>query len=417
MDKAQARRILGVSENATPEEIKKAYRKLALQHHPDKGGDAEKFKEIANAYEVLTNQSSRSNNHSSSSNDKADADTKVWAKQEILNKLKEIYITFTELERMAVKIRGQAPDFYGAVKDAKDYSNKINGMATKTEIIDFVAKVRVFLDGAAKVYREWEKEQEQQQTPPPSPAGDFSSNLYGDFICSHCGKFVTNTFIHKHSDGAKCCSADCIANYIADKITKDNDSSGNSSFNFSFNNPPPTTNNFSTPPPSSSSDNSSSDEDDIPAPSPKNEDWKKSFQDLKKQWEEEDEEDEEEIELISQRLKVLNNINQELNNKGVSGEELTRKWGKKWEKEIEESNSLTWLTRMENNLKTAISEISEWKKQNPGQTYNQNGLGESYDEPGLLRRKEIWIISGVIIVIILVVAWIRGRRKIKKIKK
>lgn len=50
-------KILGVSKEATEEEIKKAYRKLALQYHPDKnGGDKkaeEKFKEIAAAYEIL----------------------------------------------------------------------------------------------------------------------------------------------------------------------------------------------------------------------------------------------------------------------------------------------------------------------------------------------------------------------------
>lgn len=45
--------ILGVSENATPEEIKKAYRKLANQHHPDKGGDQAKFKDISVAYDTL----------------------------------------------------------------------------------------------------------------------------------------------------------------------------------------------------------------------------------------------------------------------------------------------------------------------------------------------------------------------------
>jgi DnaJ family protein A protein 2 len=47
--------ILGVSPGATPEEIRKAYRKLAVKHHPDKGGDAEKFKEVSAAYEALTN--------------------------------------------------------------------------------------------------------------------------------------------------------------------------------------------------------------------------------------------------------------------------------------------------------------------------------------------------------------------------
>jgi curved DNA-binding protein len=45
---------LGVGENASPDEIKKAYRKLANQHHPDKGGDQAKFKDISVAYDTLS---------------------------------------------------------------------------------------------------------------------------------------------------------------------------------------------------------------------------------------------------------------------------------------------------------------------------------------------------------------------------
>lgn len=51
------RKVLGVDKNATEEEIKKAYKKLAKQHHPDKGGSEEKFKEISQAYSQLMNGS------------------------------------------------------------------------------------------------------------------------------------------------------------------------------------------------------------------------------------------------------------------------------------------------------------------------------------------------------------------------
>lgn len=45
--------ILGVAKGASDDEIKKAYRKLAHQHHPDKGGEEKRFKEVNEAYQVL----------------------------------------------------------------------------------------------------------------------------------------------------------------------------------------------------------------------------------------------------------------------------------------------------------------------------------------------------------------------------
>lgn len=52
-------KILGLEKSASPEEIKKAYRKLAQVHHPDKGGSPEQFKKINEAYQVLSDPQKR----------------------------------------------------------------------------------------------------------------------------------------------------------------------------------------------------------------------------------------------------------------------------------------------------------------------------------------------------------------------
>jgi molecular chaperone DnaJ len=59
MSKRDYYEVLGVKKDASADEIKKAFRRAAIEHHPDKGGDEAKFKEINEAYEVLKDSSKR----------------------------------------------------------------------------------------------------------------------------------------------------------------------------------------------------------------------------------------------------------------------------------------------------------------------------------------------------------------------
>lgn len=51
--------ILGVQKNASPDQLKKAYKKASMQHHPDRGGDEEQFKKVNEAYATLKDPQKR----------------------------------------------------------------------------------------------------------------------------------------------------------------------------------------------------------------------------------------------------------------------------------------------------------------------------------------------------------------------
>lgn len=58
-DKRDYYDVLGVSKNASADEIKKAFRRAAIEHHPDRGGNETKFKEVNEAYEILKDHEKR----------------------------------------------------------------------------------------------------------------------------------------------------------------------------------------------------------------------------------------------------------------------------------------------------------------------------------------------------------------------
>src|SRR3989337_3861423 len=59
MTKRDYYEVLGVGKSASADEIKKAFRRLAVEHHPDRGGSEDQFKEVNEAYEVLKDSDKR----------------------------------------------------------------------------------------------------------------------------------------------------------------------------------------------------------------------------------------------------------------------------------------------------------------------------------------------------------------------
>ena len=85
-------KILGVKNSANKQEIKRAYRKLAIKYHPDKGGSDEKFKEISEAYEILSNDNKRYKYDNNSILETYEGKNPFDLFDEIINKSDRIYM-------------------------------------------------------------------------------------------------------------------------------------------------------------------------------------------------------------------------------------------------------------------------------------------------------------------------------------
>jgi DnaJ-class molecular chaperone len=104
-------KILGVEESASTDDIKKAFRKLAREYHPDKtGGDKNKekiFMEINEAYEILGNEENRKNYHNKGKNNKnnpTQSNEKNYAKGFDMNDFEKHFESFFGFSKEGEKV-------------------------------------------------------------------------------------------------------------------------------------------------------------------------------------------------------------------------------------------------------------------------------------------------------------------------
>jgi curved DNA-binding protein CbpA len=112
MDASSARRILGLSPGASEDEVKRAYRRLARQHHPDVGGDEEAFVRIQQAYDLLAGPAAGAH-HDTGRGPAAGAD--VEARLAALRR--EVDKQAQRARRAAADARGQAHTYASSEPD------------------------------------------------------------------------------------------------------------------------------------------------------------------------------------------------------------------------------------------------------------------------------------------------------------
>lgn len=204
--------LLEIKKDATEKEIKKAYRKLALKHHPDKGGNEEKFKQISEAYQILSDKKKRTLydlNHFSydeSNNFKSPFDL-----------FKELFPDFN------ISFLGKMGGMLDKLieKGSLDFTKPIHSLLKHVKSID-INKTEQFVLNLYNEYQTYKQSKYSSESPPDQV---FHLNIPLKNYCFDTHKKVTLQILEKCKFCTKDYNKDCRVckgevHYISEKSIK-----------------------------------------------------------------------------------------------------------------------------------------------------------------------------------------------------
>ena len=128
-------KILNVSKNSTAEEIKKAYKKLAVKHHPDKGGNTDYFKKISEAYQVLSNPEKRRIYDNGNVFDNLYGQNEFTDANELFNFVFNTNNGFSTYNPFSSRINISTNSLFNQIENLNIRGNNVNSFSKSTSVV------------------------------------------------------------------------------------------------------------------------------------------------------------------------------------------------------------------------------------------------------------------------------------------